>query len=183
MPFFGSLLNEALACVFRPSSPFRVSSHGFDPYRAACSLLQACFNRPKTPKMSEIAVNPENPAGNVRHFRVFRPFSGILEGSDRSTNRWIFRDVVQLLTNSGRRSCTDPISRLAGLDLLGLLQRVMERGIEKRDIFLYDADREYFIQESSLSILDRGREREAGLGEAGAIRNVAGLSLSAHPPA
>ena len=59
----------------------------------------------------------------------------------------------------------------------------MERDIEKRDIFLYDADQEYFMQEWSRSILDRGREREAGLDEVGAIRNVAGLSLSAHPPA
>jgi hypothetical protein len=92
------------------------------------------------------------------------------------------RDVVQLLTNSGRRSCSDPIPRLARLDRPGLLRHGMERDIEKRDIFLYDADREYFMQEWSRSILDRGREREAGLGEAGAIRNVAGLSLSAHPP-
>ena len=59
----------------------------------------------------------------------------------------------------------------------------MERDIEKRDIFLYDADREYFMQDWSRSILDKGREREAGLGGAGAIRNVAGLSLLAHPPA
>jgi len=46
-----------------------------------------------------------------------------------------------LLTNSGRRSCADPIPRLAGLDRPGLLRHGMERDIEKRlekgtDLFL-----------------------------------------------
>jgi len=35
--------------------------------------------------------------------------------------------------------------RQARLDLPGLLQHVMVRGIEKRDIFLDDADHEYFV--------------------------------------
>ena len=35
--------------------------------------------------------------------------------------------------------------RQARLDLPGLLQHVMVRGIEKRDIFLDDADRDYFV--------------------------------------
>ena len=59
----------------------------------------------------------------------------------------VLRDVVQLLTNSCRRSCTDPLPRVARLDLHGLLQHAMKRGIEKRDNFLDDADREYFAQE------------------------------------
>lgn len=35
--------------------------------------------------------------------------------------------------------------RLARLDLLGPLQHVMVRSVEKRDTFLDDADREHFL--------------------------------------
>ena len=48
--------------------------------------------------------------------------------------------------------------RQARLDLPGLLQHVMVRGIEKRDIFFDDADREYFVQRLSKLLTETGAE-------------------------
>ncbi|MCX5975336.1 MAG: transposase, partial [Coprothermobacterota bacterium] len=48
--------------------------------------------------------------------------------------------------------------RQARLDLPGLLQHVMVRGIEKRDIFLDDADREYFVLRLSRLLTETGAE-------------------------
>ena len=48
--------------------------------------------------------------------------------------------------------------RAARLDIPGLLQHVIVRGIEKRDIFLDDADRGYFVKRLSQLLLETGTE-------------------------
>jgi len=48
--------------------------------------------------------------------------------------------------------------RAARLDIPGLLQHVIVQGIEKRDIFLDDADRGYFVKRLSQLLLETGTE-------------------------
>ena len=64
----------------------------------------------------------------------------------------------------------DPMPRSARLDQPGLLQHVIVRGIEKRDIFLDDEDKDDFVRRLSTLLLEteteclvwRNRKRGAG---------------------
>lgn len=48
--------------------------------------------------------------------------------------------------------------RSARIDIPGLLQHVMIRGIEKRDIFVDDKDRQLFLSRFSTLLLETGTD-------------------------
>jgi len=52
--------------------------------------------------------------------------------------------------------------RSAGLDQPGFLQHVIVRGIEKRDIFLDDEDRDDFVRRLSTLLLETETEYRKG---------------------
>ncbi|RJX19977.1 MAG: transposase, partial [Desulfobulbus sp.] len=48
--------------------------------------------------------------------------------------------------------------RSARIDMPGLLQHVIVRGIERRDIFLEDSDRSLFVERFSSLLVETGME-------------------------
>jgi putative transposase len=53
--------------------------------------------------------------------------------------------------------------RAARIDIPDLLQHVIVRGIEKRDIFLDDSDRASFVQRLGFLLLQTGRDTVPGV--------------------